>query len=189
MTAVADADFVEMRLGKVVEITTADGDRFCCVVLDAVSQDRRLPIWIGPTQLFNLSATLTGVGFARPVTLQFAAGVVRALGGRIRRVRIGWLVPAFGRGTVCGSTVEVESSSGAGLVDASPSDALNPVALRPAPIFVARRCWPARRPMQRAIPRGNPAVPSAGVRADDRSAMASRSVAQMRGACIGISRQ
>lgn len=42
MTTVADAGFAEMRLGKVVGIRTADGDRSCCVVLDAVSRDWHL---------------------------------------------------------------------------------------------------------------------------------------------------
>jgi uncharacterized protein len=138
MTTVADVGFVEMRVGKVVGITTADGDLSCCVMLDAVSQDRHLPIWIGQTEAFHLSATLTGVEFARPMTPQFAAGVLRALGGRIRQVRIDRLVPAFGGGTAYGSTVEVESLSGVGLVDARPSDALNLVAMEPAPIFVAQ---------------------------------------------------
>jgi bifunctional DNase/RNase len=52
-------------------------------------------------------------------------------------VRIDRLEPALGGGTAYGATVEVESTSGAGLVDARPSDALNVVALVPAPIFVA----------------------------------------------------
>jgi bifunctional DNase/RNase len=136
MTTVADLGFVEMRLGKVVGIMTQDGPS-CCVVLDAVSEDRHLPIQIGQTEAFNLSARLTGVEFARPMSPQFAAGLLHALDGRIRQVRIDRLVPAFGGGTAYGSTVEVESASGVGLVDARPSDALNFVALVPAPIFVA----------------------------------------------------
>jgi bifunctional DNase/RNase len=53
-------------------------------------------------------------------------------------VRIDRLVPAFGGGTGYGATVEVQSAAGAELVDARPSDALNLVALVPAPIFAAR---------------------------------------------------
>jgi hypothetical protein len=53
------------------------------------------------------------------------------------RVRIDRLVEVHG-GTAYGSTVEVESQSGVTLVDARPSDALNLVALVPAPILVAR---------------------------------------------------
>jgi bifunctional DNase/RNase len=77
------------------------------------------------------------VQFGRPMSHQFAAGLLRALGGRIRQVRIDRLIEAR-VGTVYGSTVEVEGSSGVTLVDARPSDALNLVALVPAPILVAR---------------------------------------------------
>ena len=138
VTTIADTGFVEMRLGKVVGIATEEGDASCCVVLDAVLGSRHLPIQIGQTEAFNLSARLTGVEFARPMSPQFAAGLLHALGGRIRQVRIDRLLPAFGGGTAYGATVEVESASGVGQVDARPSDALNLIALVPAPIFVAQ---------------------------------------------------
>jgi bifunctional DNase/RNase len=67
---------------------------------------------------------------------QFAAGLLRALGGRIRQVRIDRLITAHG-GKAYGSTVEVEGPAGVELVDARPSDALNLAALIPAPILVA----------------------------------------------------
>jgi uncharacterized protein len=127
-----------MRLGKVVGVATAEDDVSCCVVLDGVTEDRHLPIQIGQTDAFNLSASLTGMEFARPMSPQFAAGLLHALGGRVRQVRIDRLVPAFGGGTSYGSTVEMESASGVELVDARPSDALNLLALVPAPIFVAQ---------------------------------------------------
>jgi bifunctional DNase/RNase len=61
-----------------------------------------------------------------------------ALGGRVRQVRIDRLLPTFGGGTAYGATVEIEGASGAALVDCRPSDALNLVALVPAPIFAAQ---------------------------------------------------
>ena len=137
MTTVADVGFVEMRLGKVVGVATAEGEASYFVVLDGVSEDRHLPIQIGQTEAFNLSATLTRMEFARPMSPQFAVGLLHALGGRVRQVRIDRLVPAFGGGTAYGSTVEVESATGVELVDARPSDALNLVALAPAPILAA----------------------------------------------------
>ena len=137
MTTAEDAGFVEMRLGKVVGVATAEDHPLFCVVLDAVSEDRHLPITIGQTEALNLSATLTGMEFGRPMSPQFAAGLLRALGGRVRQVRIDRLVPVFG-GVAYGSTVEVEGASGVESVDARPSDALNLVALVPAPILVAR---------------------------------------------------
>ncbi len=126
-----------MRLGKVVGVSMAQDDPTFCVVLDAVSRDRHVPIQIGQTEAFNLSASLTEMEFARPMSPQFAAGLLQALAGRVRQVRIDRLVPAFGGGTAYGSTVEVEGASGIESVDARPSDALNLVALVPAPIFVA----------------------------------------------------
>ncbi len=136
MTSLTDVDFVHMRLGKVVAVGAEDGPSFC-VVLEGVTQDTRMPIWIGETEGLCLSATLTGVQFGRPMSPQFAAGLLHALGGRIRQLRIDRLVEVRG-GTAYGSTLEVEGPSGVALVDARPSDALNLVALVPAPILVAR---------------------------------------------------
>jgi uncharacterized protein len=138
MPAITDTGFVEMRLRKVVGIGSAEGDVSCVVVLDGVSEDRRLQIQIGETEAFNLSCTLTGMEFARPMSPQFAAGLLHALGGRIRQVRIDRLMPVPVGGTAYCATVEVESATGVESVDARPSDALNLVALAPAPIFVAR---------------------------------------------------
>ena len=138
MTTIADTGFVEMRLGKVVGIGSAEGDVSCVVVLDGVSEDRHLQIQIGETEGFTLSCTLTGMEFARPMSPQFTADLLHALGGRIRQVRIDRLVPVPVGGTAYGATVEVESPTGVESVDARPSDALNLVALVPAPIFVAR---------------------------------------------------
>ena len=101
MPAVTDTGFVEMRLKKVVGIGSAEGDFSCIVVLDGVSEDRHLQIQIGETEGFSLSCTLTGMEFARPMSPQFAAGLLHASGGRIRQVRIDRLmpVPAAGRPT------------------------------------------------------------------------------------------
>ncbi len=136
MATAADTGFVEMRLGKVVGVAAAEEGPSFCVVLDGVSENRRLPIEIGETEAFSLSASLTGQEFARPMSPHFAAGLLQALGGRVRQVRIDRLVPVRG-GTAYGATVEVDGALGPELVDARPSDALNLAALMPAPIFVA----------------------------------------------------
>lgn len=135
MTSLTDVDFIPMRFGKVVAVGTEDGSSFY-VVLEGVTRDTRLPISIGDTEGFHLSASLTGMQFGRPMSPQFAAGLLHGLGGRIRQVRIDRLLEVRG-GTAYGSTVEVEGPAGVTLVDARPSDALNLVALVPAPILVA----------------------------------------------------
>jgi bifunctional DNase/RNase len=136
MTEAADIGFVEMRLSKVVGVSATQDDHSFCVVLDGVSDDRQLPIWIGGTEAIGLSASLNGTPMARPMSPQFAASLLQALGGRVRQIRIDRLLPVSD-GNAYGSTVEIEGSSGAESVDARPSDALNLVALLPAPIFVA----------------------------------------------------
>lgn len=137
MTAVTDAGFVEMRLAKVVGIAVTGDERHSYVVLEGVSQDRRLLFVIGETEAFNLTASLTGFSFPRPTSAQFAAELLRATGGRVRRLRIDRLIPTASGGRAYGATVEVEGPSGVQVVDARPSDALNLVALAPAPIVVA----------------------------------------------------
>jgi bifunctional DNase/RNase len=136
MTAVTDAGFVPMRLGKVVAVGDRDHPSFC-VVLEGVTGDERLPIWIGETEGFYLSAAVSGTEFGRPMSPQFAAGLLQALGGRVRQVRIDRLIEVGG-GTAYGAAVEVEGPAGIALVDARPSDALNLGALFAAPIVAAR---------------------------------------------------
>jgi bifunctional DNase/RNase len=136
MTTMTDGGFVEMRLRTAVEVTAGQDDPCSVVVLDAVSQDRRLAITIGSVEALTLSASLAGREFARPMSPQFSAGLLHALGGRVRQVRIDRLIPV-GAGTAYGATVDVEGTSGIESVDARPSDALNLAALVHAPIFVA----------------------------------------------------
>lgn len=135
MTRRTKVDSIPMRLAKVVALGSEDGSSFC-VVLQSTAGDARLPISIGETEGIYLSASLAGTQFARPMSPQFAAGLLQALGGRVRQVRIDRVLPVSG-GNAYGATVEVEGASGVQLVDARPSDALSLVALTPAPILVA----------------------------------------------------
>lgn len=133
MTTATDVGFVEMRVAKVVGLHAAEDELFQCVVLDEVSGDRRLPISIGQPEAFSLAARLGGIAWPRPMTYQFVAALVQALGGRVRQVRIDRLVEE----EVYGATVEVEGPDGRRSVDARPSDVLNLAVLVDAPIFVA----------------------------------------------------
>ena len=134
MTRAGDVGLFELRIAKVVGVgATEDELVHCVVVLDEVAGDRHLPILIGQPEAFSLSARLGGLAWPRPMTHQFTAALVQALGGRIRQVRIDRLVEA----EVYGATLEVEGPLGVRLVDARPSDALNLAALVGAPIFAA----------------------------------------------------
>ena len=132
MTTATDVGFVEMRIAKVVGLATAEDQLFHYVVLDEVAGDRHLAIEIGQPEAFSLAARLGGITWPRPMTYQFVAGLVQALGGRARQMRIDRVVEETYL-----ATVEVEGPPGVQSVDARPSDALNLAALVQAPILVA----------------------------------------------------
>jgi bifunctional DNase/RNase len=132
MSATTDVGFVEMRIAKVVGLATAEDAPLHFVVLEEVSGERQLAIAIGHAEAFSLAARLGGIAWRRPMTYQFVAALVQALGGRVREVRIEEVVEEAYIGTV-----EVEGPPGVQPVDARPSDALNLAVLVQAPIFVA----------------------------------------------------
>jgi bifunctional DNase/RNase len=131
MTTATDVGFVEMRIAKVVGFGAAQDEVVQCVVLDEVAGDRHLPILIGQAEAFTLSPRLGGA-WRGPMTYQFAAALVQALGGRVRQVHIDGVVEELYT-----ATVEVEGPLGRRSVEARPSDALNLAVLVDAPIFAA----------------------------------------------------
>ena len=131
MTPATAVGYIEMRIAKVVGLA-ADDELFDYVVLEEVAGDRHLAIEIGQPESFSLAARLGGITWPRPMTYQFVAGLVQALGGRVRQVRIDRVVEE-----AYVATVEVDGPPGVQAVDARPSDALNLAVLVQAPIFVA----------------------------------------------------
>jgi uncharacterized protein len=97
-----------------------------------VAGDRQLAIAIGQPEAFSLAARLGGIAWRGPMTYQFVAALVQALGGRVRQVQIDRVVE-----DTYLATVEVDGPPGVQSVDARPSDALNLAALVQAPIFAA----------------------------------------------------
>jgi uncharacterized protein len=132
MTTATEVGYVEMRIAKVVGLGAADDELFQYVVLEDVSGDRHLAIEIGHAEAFSLAARLGEIAWRRPMTYQYVAALVQALGGRVRQVRIDRVVEE-----TYIATVEVEGPLGVESVDARPSDGLNLAALVQAPIFVA----------------------------------------------------
>ena len=133
MPATTDVGFIEMRIAKVVGFGPPLAEEpFHCVVLDEISADRHLVISIGEREAFSLAAHLQGVEFGRPMTYDFAAALVRGLGGHVRQVRVDRLIEG-----IYAATVEVEGPLGARSVDARPSDALNLAAMTDARVLVS----------------------------------------------------
>ena len=133
MPVITDVGFIEMRIAKAVGFGPPLAEEpFHCVVLDEISGDRHLVISIGEREAFSLAARLQGVEFGRPMTYDFAAALVRGLGGHVRQARIDRLVEG-----IYAAAVEVEGPLGAQSVDARPSDALNLAAITDAQVFVS----------------------------------------------------
>jgi len=132
MPVTTDVGFIEMRIAKVVGFGPPLAEEpFHCVVLDEVSGDRHLVISIGETEAFSLAARLQGLEFGRPLTYDFAAALVRGLGGHVGHVRVDRRIAG-----IYAATVEVDGPLGAQSVDARPSDALNLAAITDARVFV-----------------------------------------------------
>jgi bifunctional DNase/RNase len=88
MTTATAVGYIEMRIAKVVGLGAAEDEPSYYIVLEELSGDRRLAIAIGHAEAFSLAARLGGIEWRRPMTYQFAAGLVQALGGQVRQVRI-----------------------------------------------------------------------------------------------------
>lgn len=139
MTTIA-SDLGEARVADVRRVPAA-GDRPArhLVVLEEVGGAGRLPIWIGAFEATALALTLEKVAMPRPMTYTLMAGLLDALGGRLREVRISRLAEE-----VFYAEVLAEGAAGAGTVDARPSDALNLALLAGVPIRVAPAIFAVR---------------------------------------------
>jgi RNA polymerase sigma factor (sigma-70 family) len=105
-------------------------------VLKESAGERTLPIWMLEREAVSLARSLEGTEMPRPMTYQFAAGLVAASGATVREVRVS---------RVAGSTFYAEAVVEAGgrvkTVDCRPSDALNLALVAGAPIRVDERLF------------------------------------------------
>ena len=58
------------------------------VILQELTGERMLPIWIGPAEASAIATELAGMKTARPFTHDLAASLIRGLGGALVRVLI-----------------------------------------------------------------------------------------------------
>jgi uncharacterized protein len=100
------------------------------VILQEKEGSRVLPIWIGPGEASAIAMELAGMKFARPLTHDLFASVIRGFGGSLQRVLITKVVDnTYFAELVIRRGTDVIS------VDARPSDSIA-IALRmEAPIF------------------------------------------------------
>lgn len=134
MAATVSGGFVPMRVSKVTGLAHPDrnGTGYYAV-LEEPDGDRTMVILTGQTEALALVAGLEGKVWPRPMTHQFTAELVRALGGQLRGVRLDRVING-----AYAATVEVAGPDGSErTVDARSTDALNLAILLGAPVFVA----------------------------------------------------
>lgn len=94
------------------------------VILQEVDGERMLPIWIGGGEASAIAMELAGMKFARPLTHDLAAALIRGLGGSLSRV----LITRVQENTYYAEMV-IQRGTEVFSVDARPSDSIA-IALR-----------------------------------------------------------
>ena len=132
MTSAEAAQWTEVTVTGIGRGQRTDREELDYVMLlDERDGDRRLPIWIGPSEASVLALAIQSVEMPRPFPYKLAAGLVEAAGSRITEVRITKLTDS-----VFYAVVEVLGPTGPREVDARPSDAVNLAVVTGAPIQV-----------------------------------------------------
>lgn len=127
--SLVDVDVVDVRREPALE---AGAIRTHVVMLRERGGQRTLPIFIGEPEGRAMVGNLTGLETPRPMTYQMAAGLVAALSGSVKEVR----VVRLSESTFIAEVI-LEGPSGPKAVDARPSDAINLALLVGAPVRVS----------------------------------------------------
>ena len=130
---------LQARRKQMVEVTVADvvrkrtdGAESCIIVLLDTAGRRTLPIWIGPSEADAMALALLKHALPRPLTYDFAARLLEAVGAELVEVRVETMTE-----NTFYAVAKLRGNTGVREIDARPSDALN-LALRVGcPIFVA----------------------------------------------------
>jgi len=120
-----DVEVTEIRRAS----SEGDDRRNHIMIISETGGDRRLPIWIGPSEATALAMTLESTETPRPLTYKLAASLVTAADAEIAEVRITRLQPP-----VFYASVLINSAAGTREVDARPSDAVTLAITAGAPI-------------------------------------------------------
>lgn len=110
---------VPMRVERVLEVVTLDGEKSHVVVLVDEEAKTALPITIGASEAEAIAIGLSGARPPRPLTHDLLLHVVRELGGRIEQVLVHDI-----RGETFIGQVDVATAHGVLEVDCRPSDGI-----------------------------------------------------------------
>ena len=116
---------------------------------EEISTVRVLPIWIGPAEAMSIGVALEGQTLLRPMTHDFLASTISALGSRVERVVVDRV-----EGSTFYATVYLHYQGEIIGLDARPSDSIALALRTDAPLFVdddvfAIASYPYDFPMER----------------------------------------
>ena len=120
---------------EIADVVEQENNNFLVTLLDRKNR-RCILITIGSFEGNALACGLRGVYLPRPVTIQFAASILKALGGKLEEVRIEKLEK-----DVFYAVARVRSGEEVVEVDARPSDAMGLAVLTGSPILVTDAVW------------------------------------------------
>lgn len=109
---------------RVQSLGIDQGSKTPVVILQETNGERMLPIWIGPGEASAIAMELAGMKFARPLTHDLAASLIRGLGGSLTRV----LITRVQENTYYAELV-IQRGTEVFSIDARPSDSIA-IALR-----------------------------------------------------------
>ncbi|MBT4496406.1 MAG: sigma-70 family RNA polymerase sigma factor [Gemmatimonadetes bacterium] len=125
----------EMTKVEIADVIDQDGKSFLIFLLDRENR-RCIPITIGVFEGNCLAMGLRGISTPRPVTAQFAANILEAVGAELEEVRIEKLEK-----DIFYAVAKVRSGDEVRELDARPSDAMGVAVLAGSPIYVTDQVW------------------------------------------------
>jgi bifunctional DNase/RNase len=134
----------ESRRKKMIKVTISDVIKterkdkqgqslnlYVIVLVDEANR-RAMPVWVGPFEGQSIAMEVGNLSFFRPLTFNFFANLLKAIGATLEEVRIESL-----KDNTFYSVVKIKSGTITREVDARPSDAMALALLCECPIMVA----------------------------------------------------
>lgn len=101
------------------------------VILSPEGSEKLLPIWIGHFEAWAISMELSGLASKRPLTHDLIASMIKAVGGKIKKVEVTELIDS-----TFYAKIYLQVNSKVFDIDARPSDSLAVALKTKAPIYV-----------------------------------------------------
>jgi uncharacterized protein len=119
---------------RVSGLIVDDNSKSPVVILQEISGERYLPIWIGPFEAQAIANEIQGKKFPRPLTHDLLASTIGSLKGKVSRIVINDL-----RDKTFFASIIIERGEEVVSLDARPSDSIALAVRAAAPIFVAEK--------------------------------------------------